>query len=104
MEIESGTRKIIGVNIFRDTKQHEITIHKIDPRSVRKQIASVKSFKRRRRKTETERGLRKLKGALVGSENLIPTIIGAVKAGATTGEISDAVREAYGEFHPKTIV
>jgi methylmalonyl-CoA mutase N-terminal domain/subunit len=104
MEIESGTRKIIGVNIFRDAKRHDITIHKIDPRSVRKQIASVKSFKRRRRKTETERGLRKLKGALVGSENLIPTIIEAVKSGATTGEISDGVREAYGEFHPKTIV
>jgi methylmalonyl-CoA mutase N-terminal domain/subunit len=104
MEIESGTRKIIGVNIFRDTKQHEITIHKIDPRSVSKQIASVKSFKRRRRKTETERALRKLKGALAGTENLIPTIIEAVKSGATTGEISDAVREAYGEFHPKTIV
>jgi methylmalonyl-CoA mutase N-terminal domain/subunit len=35
--------------------------------------------------------------------NLIPAIIDAVKAGATTGEVSNVVREAYGEFHPKTV-
>ena len=104
MEVESGTRKIVGVNVFKDAEQQELTIHKIDPRSVRKQIANVKSFKRRRRKAETERSLRKLKGALMGSQNLVPLIIGAVRAGATTGEISDVVREAYGEFHPRTII
>jgi methylmalonyl-CoA mutase N-terminal domain/subunit len=104
MEVESGTRKIVGLNVFKDAEQQELTIHKIDPRSVRKQIANVKSFKRRRRKAETERSLRKLKGALIGSQNLVPLIIGAVRAGATTGEISDVVREAYGEFHPKTII
>jgi len=35
---------------------------------------------------------------------VVPVIIGAVKAGATTGEISDTIREKYGEFRQKTIV
>jgi methylmalonyl-CoA mutase N-terminal domain/subunit len=39
-----------------------------------------------------------------GEENVMPFIIDAVKAKATTGEISNVVREVYGEFHPKTII
>jgi methylmalonyl-CoA mutase N-terminal domain/subunit len=104
MEVESGARRIVGVNILKDTKPHRITIHRIDPRSVKKQIASVKTFKRKRRKTVTERSLRKLRDALDTERNLMPLIIDAVRAGATTGEISDAVRETYGEFHPKAVI
>ena len=104
MEIESGARQIVGINILKDSKPKRITIHRIDPRSVEKQIAIVKTFKKKRRKTATERGLRKLRDALENEQNLIPWIIEAVKAKATTGEISDAVRETYGEFRPKTII
>ena len=104
MEVESGARKIVGVNVLKDSKPQRITIHRIDPRSVKKQIATVKTFKKKRRKAVTERSLRKLRGALENEQNLIPLIIEAVRAKATTGEISDAVRETYGEFHPKTII
>jgi methylmalonyl-CoA mutase N-terminal domain/subunit len=108
MEIESRTKKIVGVNILKDAKPQKITIHTIDPRSVRKQIASVKRFKKneekRKTKIATERSLRKLKAGLTDNQNLVLLIIEAVKAKATTGEISDAVREKYGEFHPKIII
>ena len=104
MQVESGTKKIVGVNIFKDTKSQKITIHKIDPRLAGKQVSSVKDFKKKRSATATERSLRKLRRALTDDQNLVPFIIDAVKARATTGEISDAVRETYGEFHPKTII
>ena len=104
MEVESGTRKIVGVNILKDAEPKKISIHKIDSRAVRKQIARVRSFKRRRSKTATERSLTKLSSALTSKTNLVPLIIEAVRAKATTGEISDVVRETYGEFHPKTII
>jgi len=104
MEIESGDRKIVGVNILKDNKPQKITIQRIDPRSVRTQIASVKTFKKKRRKTATELSLKKLGSALANDANLMPMIIAAVKAKATTGEISDVLRENYGEFHPKTII
>jgi methylmalonyl-CoA mutase N-terminal domain/subunit len=104
MEVEAGTKKIIGINLFKDSTPQRIALHKIDSRSVKTQIADVKSFKRKRRKTGTELSLKQLKGALSGNQNLVPLIIDAVRAGATTGEISDAVREAYGEFRPKPII
>ena len=104
MEIESGAKKVVGVNILKDAKPQRITIHKIDPSLVRKQISSVKAFKKKRSAATTERSLKRLRRALTDHQNLIPFIIDAVKAKATTGEISDAVRETYGEFRPKTVI
>jgi len=104
IEIESGTKKVVGVNILKDARPQKITTHRIDPRLVRKQVSSVKTFKRKRSAPTTERSLRKLRRALKDDQNVVPFIIDAVKAKATTGEISDAVRETYGEFHPKTII
>jgi len=104
IDIENGRKKLVGVNILKDTKPYRIKIHRINASSVRKQISTVKAFKRRRRKSHVDRSLRKLESALAGSGNVIPFIITAVRERATTGEISDIVREAYGEFHPKTII
>jgi len=61
-------------------------------------------FKKRRNKSATERSLRKLRSALNSETNLVPLVIEAVRAKATTGEISDIVRESYGEFHQKTTI
>jgi len=104
LEIESGRKKTVGVNVLKDVKPQKITIHRIDPRIVRMQVSNVKAFKKNRRSTVTERSLTKLRDALESDQNLMPFIIEAVKAKATTGEISDAVRDTYGEFHPKTII
>jgi methylmalonyl-CoA mutase N-terminal domain/subunit len=104
LEVEAGTKKIVGVNVFKDPKPHKIAIHKIDARVVKRQVASVRSFKRQRGRTSVTNSLRKLKEALAKENNSMPLIIDAVKAGATTGEISDVIREAYGEFRPKTLI
>lgn len=104
MQIEAGTDKIVGVNEFVDKKQFRIKIHKIDQATVRRQISRIKAFKRRRRKNLVSRSLGKLQEALEGPDNLMPLIIEAVKSKATTGEISDTVREVYGEYHPKTVI
>jgi len=102
--VEAGTRKIVGVNIFKETNPQKVGIHRIDVKSVREQIANVRSYKRKRSRNRSERALKRLKAALDGDQNLVPLIIEAVKAWATTGEISDVVREAYGEFRPKTVM
>jgi len=104
MDVEEGKKKIVGVNTFKDPKHYRIQIHRINASSVRNQISTVKAFKRRRSKSRVDRSLRKLETALASRENVMPLIIAAVRERATTGEISDMVREVYGEFHPKTII
>ena len=102
--IESGANKIVGVNVCVDPKPYPITIHKIAPAEVRRQISRTKTFKRNRKKAQLLRSLRRLQNALEKDINVIPLIINAVRAKATTGEISDVIRAEYGEFHPKTII
>jgi len=104
MGIESRVNKIVGVNVYVDPKPYRITLHKIDPAAVRRQISRTKAFKRKRKKTQLLRSLRRLQEALERDINVMPLIISAVRSGATTGEISDVIREEYGEFHPKTII
>ncbi len=104
MEIESGRSKIVGVNIYVDVEPYQIKIHKIDLAAERRQIFRIKAFKRKRNKTRVTESLRKLRNALARDENAMPLIIDAVRSKATTGEISDVIRELYGEFHPQTII
>ncbi len=104
LKIEHGTSKIVGVNAFVDPQRYRIKIHRIGAAVVRRQLSRIKAYKRKRQKTELQRRLRKLRATLEGSENVMPRIIDAVGSKATTGEISDIVREVYGEFRPKTVV
>ncbi len=104
MDVENGKKKTVGINILKDPRPYRLKIQRIDAKSVRRQISATKAFKRRRSKSHVDRSLRKLENSLAGTDNVIPLIIQAVKHRATTGEISDVVREAYGEFHPRTII
>jgi methylmalonyl-CoA mutase N-terminal domain/subunit len=104
MEVESKKRKIVGVNVYVDPEPYQIKIHKINLAAVRRQIRRVKALKRNRNKSLVTRSLGRLRSALDRNDNVIPLIIDAVRSKATTGEISDAIREVYGEFHPKSII
>ena len=43
-------------------------------------------------------GLRRIRDAAAGDENLLPVMIEAVKGGVTLGEISDALRALWGTY------
>jgi len=104
MDVETGKKKIVGVNTLKDPKPFRIKIHRIEQHLARTQITSTKTFKRKRKQTRAQSELAKLHNALEGKENVMPLIIAAVKERATTGEISNVIRDVYGEFHPKTII
>jgi methylmalonyl-CoA mutase N-terminal domain/subunit len=103
LDIESGKRKIVGVNTFVDSAQPRIQIHKISPALVRKQVKRVKALRKRRDGSEVNKRLAKLRTTIESDQNLIPFIISAARSKATTGELSDVLRSVYGEYHPRTI-
>ncbi|CUS87998.1 methylmalonyl-CoA mutase family protein, partial [Candidatus Kryptobacter tengchongensis] len=64
----------------------------------KKQIERLKKLRMERDNDKVKLSLKRLKeGALLG-ENLMPLIIECVEAYATIGEISDALREIWGEY------
>jgi methylmalonyl-CoA mutase N-terminal domain/subunit len=98
---DSGDRTVVGINKFADKETLNFTIHRVDPKAEARQLEKLQRFKSSRDKQSLDRALQTLKYAAGNSANLMPSILGAVKAGATNGEISNVLREVYGEYKPK---
>jgi len=98
--VECGEIPIVGVNTYLEEKEEEIelALYEPDPRMRKKALESLKKVKSKRDGGKVRKSLRKLRKVAEADENLMPFIIDAVKALATVGEISDILRDVYGEF------
>lgn len=101
-ELESGKRKVVGVNCFLEEKKERYEILKIDESLERKRIEELRDYKKNRNQIKLEEALKKLKEIANSEENIMPAVIEAVRNGATVGEISDLFREVFGEYKSKT--
>jgi len=97
-QVESGERVIVGVNQYVDKEELPIEILKVDPALERKQKEKLKKLKKERNNLEVRETLKGVRQAAENGENLIPSLIRAVRAYATIGEMCDALREVYGEY------
>jgi methylmalonyl-CoA mutase, N-terminal domain len=95
--IEAGEQVVVGVNRFTDDERHTPDLQRIDPATERDQVARVQRVRAERDAAAWEASLQRLGETARGEGNLVPLIIEAVKARATLGEISDALRVAFGE-------
>jgi methylmalonyl-CoA mutase N-terminal domain/subunit len=71
---------------------------KYDPDSEKKTIEALRQFRKGRDSNKAKDALEDFRCALKGIENVIPSIIEAVKAYATVGEIGSVIREVYGKY------
>jgi methylmalonyl-CoA mutase N-terminal domain/subunit len=104
-EIENGERIIVGVNEFTvEEEDRHVDIEEVSEGDQQKQTARLESVKEERDDEAVEDALAALEGAARGDENLMPYIIDAVKAYATTGEICHTLRDVFGEYKPGAAV
>jgi len=100
MEVESGERTVVGVNRFEEDEP-SVPTDTTDYSSLEaEQRASVERLRRERDGAAVEDALTRLRQGARGDENLMPLIIDAVRAPATLGEISDALRAEWGMYQP----
>ncbi|MCX8103163.1 MAG: methylmalonyl-CoA mutase family protein, partial [Candidatus Bipolaricaulota bacterium] len=97
-EIEEQKRLVVGVNIFAGEEPQPPKILKIAPEVIEKQLARLQEVRRTRDAANVKHSLEKLRAAARTDENLIPSILEAVRAYATVGEICDLFREEFGEY------
>jgi methylmalonyl-CoA mutase N-terminal domain/subunit len=95
--IESGEQVVVGVNRFRDDEVTTPPLHRIDPDGERRQVEGVRRTRSERSAEAWAAAMDGLDAAARGDANLMPWILGAVRAYATVGEISDRLRAAWGE-------
>jgi methylmalonyl-CoA mutase N-terminal domain/subunit len=96
-EIEEGERVIVGVNEYQVDEEPEMDIEEVTEADQQRQRERLQRVRNERDDEAAEDALAALTAAAEGEDNLMPYIIDAVKAEATTGEIADAMREVFGE-------
>ena len=107
-DIESGELKIVGVNCFRETAESPLTagadagIMKVDVQAERDQIAALQAFRAGRDQAAVAAALAQLRAAATGGANVMPASIACARAGVTTGEWSEVLREVFGEYRAPT--
>ncbi len=97
-EIEAGERVIVGVNEFQvEDEEPTEDIETVSDEEVAKQIDRLETLRAERDDEAVEAELEALRAACETGENVMPHIVEAVKAYATTGEVADAMRDVFGE-------
>ena len=100
LQIDSGTRVVVGLNKFTtDDKEHYPPL-RVNPAIEAEQSARLATLRAGRDNGEVERLLSVIRETAMGDANLLYPMRDALKALATVGEVSDALRDVWGLFEP----
>jgi methylmalonyl-CoA mutase N-terminal domain/subunit len=97
-DIESKEKIIVGVNEYQSEENNKIPVFKIDARIQQAQIEKIKVLKANRDQALALSCLAAIKDAVNSGQNMMPAVIAAVEAKCTLGEISDVLRNLFGEY------
>ncbi len=95
--MDAGDNIVVGVNKFLTDELEPNNLQEIDPKAVQNQLKRLKDTKTNRNNEVVENCLIQLKEAATNGDNVMPHIVSAVKAYATLGEISNTLRQVFGE-------
>ncbi|HEX7180634.1 MAG TPA: methylmalonyl-CoA mutase family protein [Thermoanaerobaculia bacterium] len=98
LAVEEGRAKVVGVNVFAAEREEPTEVLRIDPAAEQAQVERLRALRERRDGTRAEAALGGLTTAAREDRNLMPPILDCVRAEVTLGEISDALRQVYGEY------
>jgi methylmalonyl-CoA mutase N-terminal domain/subunit len=102
--VDGGEQVVVGVNRFQADEERAIPTLQVDPNIERTQVARLNALRARRDAAKSRAALEEVERRARGKENLMPAILAAVEAYATVGEISDALRRAFGEYHESVVI
>jgi methylmalonyl-CoA mutase N-terminal domain/subunit len=102
--VDSGEQVMVGVNKYTSDEPLDLELLEIDEGVAQRQIERLKKLKNRRNKDEVRQILDRVRQVAGSQENVMPVLIEAVKAYATVGEISDALRDVFGEYKEPSVL
>jgi methylmalonyl-CoA mutase N-terminal domain/subunit len=98
--IDDDERVIVGLNKFQIASDGDPDIFPVDPQLERGQKAALAQFKAARDMALVESRLADVTAAARGTQNLLSPMKEALRANATLGEVSDALRAVFGIYRP----
>ena len=104
--IEKGDQKVIGVNAFTQTAPSPLggidNILKVDPKIESQMVEELQQWRKTRNQSAVDIAIDSLQNAARGGSNLMSASIELAKAGGTTGEWSQTLRDVFGEYRAPT--
>jgi methylmalonyl-CoA mutase, N-terminal domain len=98
--VESGERVVVGLNRYVEEGDVPPETQHIDEEEVRTQRERLEALRASRDQTAVDAALAHVEETARGTENLLPPMKVALRAGATLGEVSDSLRTVFGEYRP----
>src|SRR5208283_1743888 len=102
--VETKDQIVVGMNDFVAREERAIPTLHMDAEIERNQVQRLQALRARRDASKTNAALAELERRARSTENLLPAILAAVEVYATVGEISDALRRVYGEYHESVVI
>jgi methylmalonyl-CoA mutase N-terminal domain/subunit len=102
-EIDEGERVVVGVNKFAVNGDEPYEPLRFDPAIEANQAARLADLRAKRESGAVSRAISELKTTAEGTGNVLYPLRDALRADATLGEVCDALREVWGEYHPSEI-
>lgn len=103
-ELEAGNRVVVGVNKFQIDEEAEKELLRVNMSVQEEQILFLQKVKADRSNDEVRIKLNELKNSAEGTNNLMPSILDAVKSYASIGEICNTLRSVFGEHKEQVVV
>jgi methylmalonyl-CoA mutase N-terminal domain/subunit len=104
--LDSGEKVVVGLNRFQEQQDQtaDVELFQADPTVEQRQKQKLARTRAERDAQAVSRSLAQVARAIAAGENVMPTVIQAVNAYATVGEIAGVMRNAWGEYRaPVTI-
>ncbi len=101
--VDSGEQVVVGVNKYVAGGEETPETLEIGEETEMKQVESLRRLKKERDSKKVGEVLDRVLNVARSDENVMPVVIEAVKAYGTVGEISDALRKAFGEYREPNI-
>jgi methylmalonyl-CoA mutase N-terminal domain/subunit len=100
LDVQSGRRKIVGVNFQRGDEEAEVPTFRTDREKARRQIERTRAYKDAQDKAAVVAACERIRDAARSDTNLLVVMREALLAGATLGQICAVLREEWGEYRP----
>jgi methylmalonyl-CoA mutase N-terminal domain/subunit len=98
--VDDGRKVIVSVNRFTEEEALPVEVLSIDPALERGQAQRLADLRARRDDAGVKAALEDVRSAARGTQNLLVPMREALKRLATLGEVSNVLREEFGEYRP----
>jgi methylmalonyl-CoA mutase N-terminal domain/subunit len=102
--VDRKEQVVVGVNRFQAEEENPIPIFRANEELERKQIERVRALRQGRDQDLWRASLKSVEEAARSDTNLLPHLVHAVESYATVGEISDTLRQVFGEYKEAVVV